>query len=778
MSALERWMAVIAPTSEEAPPVAAGEASKEQKELNVPIVAPAATVRNNLPDAAPAPLAQLKGWLCWRFVEKPGKTKPDKVPFYAGSGRPRSGQQGSALDRAQLTTFDVARAAAERHGFDGVGLAMLPDWGITALDFDGCVDDRGAVNPVVLGLCSGTYSETSPSGTGVRAFVLGSLGSAKDLKRIDGFGFETFSDTGFVTLTGNALPLVSLLGLEDTIAPAMDNVQRYCEKRFSRAPAPATQAPNADADKPIGLTHEQILQVLSFLDPEEGGYGVWLPCGMALHHETGGAGFDYWDNWSANGATYPGTEVLRAKWDSFGRSDRRPVTMHSMVNRANEKGAGINLAEKSKDDFDDVSGGPLLELPAFKRAKAGRIEATRENLTLALQRPDLSGMQLRFDEFRDEVMQATAGGDDWRPFKDSDYHALCMQLERGANGFKDIAKERIRDTVAFVAEGNAFDSAAHWLDSLQWDGKPRVADFLARYFGVEPSPYAAAVSLYYWTAAAGRVLEPGTKADMVPVAVGPQGSRKSSTVAALVPSPDFFLELDLGAKDDDVARLLRGKLVVELGELKGLRTREVESLKAFITKQHEQWVPKFREMAVRYPRRCVFFGTTNKDEFLTDDTGHRRWLPFRAGACDPDAASRDRDQLWAEGAALFRHNGVMWQDAEQHAGAEHAQYVVRDPWEGAVATWLALAPEDGGPVARGFTAAEALTCALHVQQQTLTPANKDRMSRVLKELGCKPVKIMVNGKQQRGYRLPAEPGHPRYTLGTPGEGGGVPGEAL
>lgn len=782
MNALDAWRAAIAPPrNEEAPPVAAGRASRDQAETDAPIVAPAADVRKNLPTAAPAPLADLPTWLVWRFVQTPGKAKPDKVPHYAGTRRKRNGELGRPEDRAQLVDFATARAAAERHGFDGVGLAMLPDWGISALDLDGCVAPDGAVVPRALGLCSGTYVELSPSGTGLRAFVRGDLGTRKDLERVDGFKFETFSDTGFVTLTGRALPVVDLLGLEDTIAPASDDLRAYCEKRFGPARGPA----GASDTEPLGLSEQQIDLVLSLLDPEEGGHDVWLRRCMGLHHETRGEGFDTCDTWCSRGATYPGTDALRQRWDSFGRGDKRPCTMRGMVARANDLGAGINLAALAIDDFGDEAtarpandGAAVVEMPAFKRAKAGQIEATRENLTLALHRPDLCGMQLRRDEFRDEIMQATPGRDDWRPFKDSDYHALCMQLERGANGFKDIPKERIRDTVAFVAEANAFDSAQHWLKGLQWDGTPRAADFLARYFGAEPSPYATAVGLYYWTAAAGRVLDPGTKADMVPVAVGPQGSRKSSTVAALVPSPDFFLELDLGAKDDDVARLLRGKLVVELGELKGLRAREVESLKAFITRQHEQWVPKFREMAVRYARRCVFVGTTNKDEFLTDDTGHRRWLPFRAGACDPDAAARDRGQLWAEGAALFQQHGVMWQDAERHAGAEHAQYVVRDPWESAVAAWLATSEEDGGPAARGFTAAEALTRAVHFTQQALTQVNKDRMARVLKELGCVPGKIVVAGKQARGYRLPDEPGHPRDTLGTPCQGGGVPADPL
>ena len=342
------------------------------------------------------------------------------------------------------------------------------------------------------------------------------------------------------------------------------------------------------------------------------------------------------------------------------------------------------------DDISDLlgHGSALAPLPSFARTKAGEVLATKENVVKAIARPDVCGWQLRHDTFRDEIMLAPVKTGDWRTFKDVDYTELCMILERPGRDFKDIPKERIRDAVAYVAAANAFDSASHWLGLQVWDGVPRVETFLPRYFGAEDTAYTRAVSLYLWTALAGRVLVPGIKADMVPVAVGDQGIEKSSSVAAIVPSPSFFLELDLGSKDEDLARLMRGKLVIELGELKGLRAREVEHIKAFITRQHEEWTPKYREMQVRYARRCLFFGTTNKDEFLADDTGHRRWLPFRAGKCDPQGVAEARGQLWAEARELFLAGGIRWSRAEQLAKDEHDAYVVRDPWEEIVDAWL------------------------------------------------------------------------------------------
>src|SRR5690606_13267649 len=104
------------------------------------------------------------------------------------------------------------------------------------------------------------------------------------------------------------------------------------------------------------------------------------------------------------------------------------------------------------------------------------------------------------------------------------------------------------------------------------------------------------------------------KADMVPILVGTQGVGKSTAIAAMSPSPEFFAEVSFSEKDDDLSRKMRGKLVAEIGELRGLHSKEMESVKAFITRTHEHWIPKYREFETTFPRRLVFIGSTNKDQ--------------------------------------------------------------------------------------------------------------------------------------------------------------------
>ncbi len=256
---------------------------------------------------APPTLADKPGWLCWRLEQMADEKKPRKVPYYA-NGEKRYGKQGTERDRAQLVTFDEAVAAVRRLGASGVGLALLPGLGVTALDFDHCVKD-GVVDQEVEDMLIGTYAELSPSGTGVRAFVLGDFGNRKSHATPDQFGFETFSTKGFVTFTGRVTEMTAMTGSENVIAMPSAALQTLYASRFASAPGGYDGSPIA----PLGLTREQIDAGLAALDANMG-HDDWLHVGMALHHETEGDGFDLWDTWSSQGADTSWISSTMTNW--------------------------------------------------------------------------------------------------------------------------------------------------------------------------------------------------------------------------------------------------------------------------------------------------------------------------------------------------------------------------------------------------------------------------------------------------------------------------------
>jgi putative DNA primase/helicase len=242
---------------------------------------------------APAPLRGLPAWVVWKFEAPEGGGKPRKVPFYANGGR-RRGRHGAPEDRRQLVTFEIARAAAARRGFDGVGFATLEDWGITALDFDGCMRE-GRVVPEVLAAIEGTYAEMSPSGAGVRAFVRGAVRQPQGQRPRPAVRRRVLQQRRLRHRHRPRAGPVAMQGDPDTIADASPALRSLAARRFG-SDEPDEQA-TGDAP-PLGLTEVQIRECLDVL-PKDMGYDDWIKVGMALHHETAGEGFDIWDAWSA-----------------------------------------------------------------------------------------------------------------------------------------------------------------------------------------------------------------------------------------------------------------------------------------------------------------------------------------------------------------------------------------------------------------------------------------------------------------------------------------------
>ena len=403
-----------------------------------------------------------------------------------------------------------------------------------------------------------------------------------------------------------------------------------------------------------------------------------------------------------------------------------------------------------------------VALPVLDRKRSGKAVAERNGLEAVLLRPDLCGMHLRFDNFANRIMWAPVSDPaGWRPFSETDRTALCLRLEQGPAGFERISTELAREMVRFIAEQSRFDSAQHWLSGLVWDGTARVHSFIHAYLRGADTPYVRAVSAYLLTALAGRVLEPGIKADMVPVFVGRQGAGKSSVVAALAPSASQFLELDFAKGDDNLLREMCGKLVVELGELRGLRTREQNDLKQFLSRRVDSWIPKYVEGVCGYWCWLVFVGTTNQPKFLSDDTGHRRWLPVEvAGHPSPQAVAGAaaavaavRDQLWAEAAAIFQTSGIAWADAEHLAKPEHARFEAVEPWEQAIARWLADDALDGMPRgAAPFSTEDVLAGAVGIELKQITDAHRKRVAAVLRRMGCADKREQFNGARSTFWR--------------------------
>ena len=406
-------------------------------------------------------------------------------------------------------------------------------------------------------------------------------------------------------------------------------------------------------------------------------------------------------------------------------------------------------------EFQDALGLVLCEFdplpvkkdpPTLVRDKQGCALAEVPNIIKILERPDVTGVALRKDVFKEELLIS------WfdKPFeviKDTDYTRLRNHLQEFGT-FKPITKDMMRDCVHVVAEMNCVDSAQLRVKALKWDGVPRIENFLVDYMGAEDSPYVRAVSIYAWTAMAGRVLEPGVKADMVPTLVGKQGIQKSTGIEAMSLEPDWFVEVSMADKEDDRVRRTKGCVVGEFGEMRGIYSAALESVKAYLVRTHDVWVPKYMEQAVRYPRRIFYWGTSNHVEMFTDTTGNRRWLPVDVKFVNREGIAAVREQLWAEAAVLFEQNGVMYSQAERLGVEVHEKYMIADPWRENIAAWLhnACGVDGETPLTKGYvTTNEILELAIGKSRAAANSGDGKHVSETMRTLDFEKVQRRVDG---------------------------------
>lgn len=335
----------------------------------------------------------------------------------------------------------------------------------------------------------------------------------------------------------------------------------------------------------------------------------------------------------------------------------------------------------------------------------------------------------------------------------TDKHDIQTTCWFNAHGRAKVSVEQIRNAIVSVADSNSYHPVREYLQSLQWDGAPRLDTWLQDYLGAQNTQLNRAYSSTTLIGAVARVMHPGCKLDDFLILEGDQGIGKSSALAALCVQREWFLDSPIQIGREEGMKVLRGKWLIEIAELSSLNRKEATQIRSFMSSSTDSYRDSYGRHPEDYARQCVFIGTTNDDQYVSDSAGERRMKPVKCTKrVDVPTLIRNRDQLWAEAYSRY-HQGEPWHmpDGLARQSREATKERVRqDDWKSMITTWLNAKPSR---YTDGITTADVLVSGLSFLKANVEHKHTVRVGQLLKSLGFESKKtggIMV-------YRLASSP---------------------
>lgn len=402
--------------------------------------------------------------------------------------------------------------------------------------------------------------------------------------------------------------------------------------------------------------------------------------------------------------------------------------------------------ERLQDDFSEPEEDDNNWLKELEMDKTGKYSSSASNINIIFANDPRLKRKFRANKFK--IRNYVFGSLPWRkvkepePITNTDYSGVRNYFE---TVYGIVGSQKIEDSLNLEFERNGFHPVRDYLKALKWDGVERVDGLLIDYFGAEDNIYTREAMRRTAVGAVARVFNPGVKFDTSIILYGPQGCGKSTFIRYLAKHDEWFSDSLHNMNGKEAMEQIQGAWLIEMAELSAMRKAEVEATKHFTAKTADVFRPAYGRTTETFKRQCIFFGSTNKKQFLSDPTGNRRYFPISVSL---ERRSKDVfydladevDQIWAEAVHLYRKKEplVLSPEADKIANKVRLEHTETDDRAGLIAAFLeklvtpnwhtlgaadrALALEDGGP---GGTVPRTTVCVHEIWSECLGNRKED-----------------------------------------------------
>ena len=333
---------------------------------------------------------------------------------------------------------------------------------------------------------------------------------------------------------------------------------------------------------------------------------------------------------------------------------------------------GAEKLEEAYDDFKDLEDDDKPDMDWLKLLdydKKGSLRNTIDNGVLILENDPRTKDKMIYNDFSNRAIITGklpwTEKDNKRDWCDDDDAGVRHFLE---NSYNLVGAGKIADAISIVYQNHKIHPVREYLNSLTWDGTKRIEALLTEYLGAEDNIYTRAVIRTHLVAAVARIMRPGCKYDTMLTLTGKQGIGKSTFIRML--GKDWFNDSLDTVKGKEAYEQLQGSWMIEMGELTATRKADIEATKLFLSKNEDIYRVAYGRRTSRFPRQCVFWGTSNDSHFLRDKTGDRRTWPVDCAVLLPvkdvfKDLSPEVDQIWAEAVVLYKSGHKLYLTGEE-----------------------------------------------------------------------------------------------------------------